>query len=531
MEQIIQRTDQNITPNTWLLNVIKSLHLHLDGQCVNVTLRYDKAQNEMAALKLATGYLLQQLDPDTLHGVKIEPHPDCDMGNYQTDLVIRIDYSDYKKTDPYNRDAEEWDVLGKLIEELTEFSITDISLKNWDTIDPIEIKWVDYALRITIPFESAGEEVVFKKVCIEQGVHINGFKIHINLVPYIFWVPDVTFPKDKNGVEYQFTPVAPNEDEYCFRTDAKELYKQACTLFLDFEWTNISPNKILGKDIPKLARNALKNLSKSLSKSVPQRKMFNIFEQIIIKENELNLSLATNLGSSDLSWIRGVDIKPDNARFLYFDEEHDAPEFEGRGKIIRVRKCSVYSELNKSGVQTLRIDKRYKPDNIIEVEIEKEDGKLIRINVLNLVESILKSRRESSFVCEIKNAHVVIRTRNWGHVTYTKVPWRDLLTRESISNWGMQGITNKERLLKYPGYMRDNPDNSKKDNLDNLPKYAYSFTDPLYRNVYNGLLFFVLASRKYGKLQRTLFLPKWKLPDHEDRVAYQLTDEWIERSR
>lgn len=528
MREIIQRTNQDITPNTWFLNVIKALQLHLDGQHIDITVRYAMAQNEMVALKLMADWALLQLNPEDLNGVTITSM--CDMGDYQTDLVIRIDFSNIDD-DPHDREPEKWQIFSRLVYELSTFSIKDISFKDWNTTDPIEISWVDHALRVTIPFESSGKEVAFKKLCIEKGVNINGFRLHINLVPYVFWFPDVTYPKDKNGQEYQYTPVAPNKDEYCFWPDLRNLYKQCCTIFIDSEWTTISPEKIMGKDIPKLLRNALKDLSNSLSKSVPKRLLFKIFEKMVLFENPLDLSLAINLASGDPSRLRGVDIKPNNARFLYFDEFEDAVEFQGTGIITGVRKCKIYSDLNKSGATSLKIDKRYRPDNIIELKIMRDDGQEIIINTLNLVESVLRSRREPGFVCTIQNAHVVIRTRNWGHVAYTKLPWKDVLTGAVISDWGMESITNKERLLKYPGYMRDNPDNSEADNLDNLPEYAYSFSDPLYRNIYNGLLFFVLATRKYGGIKRTLYIPEWKFPYHDDRSVYQITDRWLERSR
>ena len=76
METIIQRSNQNITPNTWILNIIRSLQINLDGHHMDITIRKDLALNEILPLKVAAGLFLQKLESYDLYGIKIAPHPD-----------------------------------------------------------------------------------------------------------------------------------------------------------------------------------------------------------------------------------------------------------------------------------------------------------------------------------------------------------------------------------------------------------------------------------------------------------------------
>ena len=88
MESTIHCNNQDITPNTWLLNIVRALKLTLDGHHVDITVRREMAKDEMFTLKTAILYLLESIEDYDLYGVTINPHPSCNMGDPDTDLIM-----------------------------------------------------------------------------------------------------------------------------------------------------------------------------------------------------------------------------------------------------------------------------------------------------------------------------------------------------------------------------------------------------------------------------------------------------------
>jgi len=513
--RIIERNDQNISPNEWVIALIKAIQLHLDGRNITLTVRYT-SENSAAfpALKLLVYQTLSDLTAEDLHGIRVDQIDD--PGDWESDLVLRINYSNYEEPpEPGEHETPKWDLIGRLIDYFYEISLKDFSFHDWNSMDPIMVRWWDHGLRIRIPFESAGREIIFKKACLEEGVNISGFSIIVDLVPYVFWFPDPAYPRHRDGAGYQ-TITRHNDTHNVWWASGKNLYKQRCAVLVYFTWAGFSPREYLGVNVESKARNAFKTLSRGIANAVSQEDVFKIFEALIIEENEPSADLIGSIEGE--SRLRGVDIQPGMGRFLYFDETDDASSFEGKGRIVAVRKTRIRNQLQVRNSSILEVQKRYRPDNVVEVEVETDSNEIVRINTINLVDSLLDGK------AELENAHAVLRKGPWGRIVTTKVPWHSVLKGEGLcSNWVMQG------RIMYNGYLRSNPDASTGNNLDRLPKYEYDRKDPLFRNLYDGTPFFVLTYiTPHAGTQRDLYARAWHFPSHEDREL-RLLNEWIER--
>jgi hypothetical protein len=282
------------------------------------------------------------------------------------------------------------------------------------------------------------------------------------------------------------------------------MHKQRCAVFVDYGWTSFSPDIFDAED---KAKGALDKLVRGIPGYLPQDIIAQLFEVLILGERDLS-SLA---GPSKL---RGVDIHPNKAEFLFLDNEVES--FKGKGKIVAVRKDKTPNHLSENALRKDLI-----PDTIVEVEVEEPGGKRVRISALNLVESILDGD------AVIDDVHAVIRRAHpWGTVAGVNVPWNGLISRQKdmFGNWGAQGGMAE---LRYNGYLRSNPDLSSGNNLDNLPTYTYDTSKPLFRNIYDGTFFYVYADlTAFSGLQRTLFPRSWKIPTYDDREL-KLLHVWI----
>lgn len=479
--RIVKRTDSNITPHSWVVSLIKSMSLHLDGQ--SITLRFASKPNHETYLTLAKGLLgplyLDKIDPNDLNGIKIEELSDQSKPK---DLLVKVDYSSYVEPNPLNLSG---------LRKLLRINVKDVSFNDWNTTGNIDIRWLEHALRIRIPFESKSHEVKVTKLGIGVLGNIDGFYLDIHLVPYVFWFPDIVPARDKTGKELvNPTTKWPKE----LWAGGRGMYKQRCAVFVDFGWTSFSPNIM---DAEKKAKGALEKLAKGIPGYLPQDIIAQLFEVLILGERNLS-----TLGGP--SKLRGVDIHPNDAEFLFLDDEVES--FKGNGKIVAVRKDLTPNHLANNKVQA------HVPDTIVEVEVEKPGGKRVRISTLNLVESILDGD------AMIENAHAVIRrAQPWGTVAGVNVPWKGLISRQKdmFGVWGSQGGMAE---LRYNGYLRSNPDNTPGNNLDNLPTYIYDTSKLLFRNIYDGTFFYVYADlTAFSGLQRTLFPRSWKIPTHDDR--------------
>ena len=496
--RIVKRTDSNITPHSWVISLIKSMSLHLDGQ--SITLKFASKPAHEAYLILAKGLLgpmyLDKIDPKDLNGIKIEEISDKSKPK---DLLIKVDYSSYVEPNPLNLSG---------LRKLLRINVKDVSFNDWNTTGNIDIRWLEHGLRVRIPFESKGHEVEVTKLGLTVSGNIDGFYLDIYLVPYVFWFPDIVPARDKTGKELvNPTTKWPKE----FWAGGRGMHKQRCAVFVDFGWTSFSPNIM---DAEEKAKGALEKLAKGVPGYLPQDIIAQLFEVLILGERDLS-----SLGGP--SKLRGVDIQPNNAEFLFLNDEVES--FKGKGKIVAVRKDKTPNHLDQDevGIKGTYLRKDLVPDTIVEVEMEKPGGKRVRISTLNLVESILDGD------AKIENAHAVIRrAQPWGTVAGVNVPWKGLISRQNdmFGNWGSQGGMAE---LRYNGYLRSNPDNTSGNNLDNLPTYTYDTSKPLFRNIYDGTFFYVYPDlTAFSGLQRTLFPRSWKIPTHDDREL-KLLHTWI----
>ena len=480
--KIVQKTDSNITPNKWILSIIKSISLHLDGQ--TITLRIpDKPEYslQLIFLKMALSNKLKNLDSKQLSGVKIKEVKDP---NNPKDLFVEIDYSSYQESKP----LASYDFL--FWRDVVKLWVKDIYFNDWKTTSNIQIRWKDHGLSVRIPFESSGHELTVTKeffgIPANFKVNIDDFYFDLHLVPYIFWFPDLVPARDKTGKQIaKFDPISPTE----VWASGKEMYKHCCTIFLDCGWSSFSPNIMDAENkVKKGLEQALEKLPMLVQSYSKQ--LFQLFTTFLLGE--------------PISKMRGIHIQPNNAQFLYLDEEEET--FQGKGHIVAVRKNAISNHKQNN-----------KEKNIIEVEIEDEKGKHIRISTLNLIESILDKK------AEIDNAHAVIRNLA-GHST--KPIWGKVQTPQSGYPW--KGIIPWELdmcrpydtalELKYNGYLRNNADNQPQNNLDNLPTYTYDRTKPLYRNIYDGSFLFTYPHWPTpSAFERYLSTRKWKFPSYQDR--------------
>lgn len=489
--RIIKRTDSSITPHSWVLSLIKNISLNLDGQ--SITLRISNKPAHAGYLLLAKGLLgptyLDKIDPKDLNGIKIEEV--SDQSNPK-DLLVKVDYSNYVEPNPLNLSG---------LRKLFRINVKDVSFNDWNTTGNIDIRWLEHGLGIRIPFESKDHEVSVKKLGFTVKGNIDGFYLDVHLVPYIFWFPNIVPARDKSGKELvNPTTNWPKE----LWAGGRGMYKQRCSVFVDFGWSSFSPDIMDAED---KAKGALDKLAKGIPGYLPQDVIAQLFEVLILGERDL-----ANLKGP--STLRGVDIHPNDAEFLFLDNEVEY--FKGKGKIVAVRKDNTPNHLSENALRKDLI-----PDTIVEVEVEEPGGKRVRMSTLNLVESILDGD------AVIENAHAVIRrAQPWGTVADVNVPWKGLISRQKdmFGNWGAQGGMAE---LRYNGYLRSNPDSSSGNNLDNLPTYSYDTSQPLFKNIYDGTFFFIYADlTAFSGLQRTLFPRAWKIPSHDDRKV-RLLDTWI----
>jgi hypothetical protein len=493
--RVVEKTDVDMTPNPWVLSMMRSLSIHLDGQTITLRVR-DEAEHDVY-LKIAKAALgpmfLDKLDPGTMNGVEVEKVDD--QGN-PNDLVIRIDYSGYQEPNPLNLTG---------LRSLLHVWLTDIYFNDWNTTSDIKIRWVKDGLGVRIPFESKGHEVTVKKGPVSVKGNIDGFYLDLHVAPYIFWSPDLAPARDKTGKK-MVNPTTGWPTE--FWASGRGMYKQRCAVFVDFGWDSFSPN-ILGAEAQ--AKQALGDLVKGLPKQLPQELIFQVFETLLLGEKSL-------LDLYGPSKMRGIDIQQGKGRFLYLDEE--AESFKGKGRIVAVRKDTTTNHLQKDEFGHLSIRKDYKGDNIIEVEIEDENKKRVRMSTLNLIESILDGG------VDIENAHSVIRNSEWGAVATTETPWDHLMAKH-LNMCAPLGAGGSGVRLKYNGYLRGNPDSKTQNNLDRLLTYGYDKSNPLLRNIYDGTFLFVYPDlTAFSGLQRTLYPRAWKLPKHDDRETKML-DSWM----
>jgi hypothetical protein len=510
--KIVQKTDNNITPNKWILSLIKSISIRLNGQIITLYIP-DKPEysSELSLLKMALSNQLNNLDPNLLSGVKITEVHDS---NNPKDLLVEIDYSGYQETVPLaSRDLVLIEGLNLNFRDAIKLWVKDIYFNDWKTTSNIQIRWKDHGLSVRIPFESTGHEITaaarFFGLPLGAKVNIDDFYFDIHLVPHIFWFPNLAPARDKTGKQIaKFDPAFPTD----VWASGKDMYKHCCTVFLDCGWSSFSPNIY---DVENQLKKAIvENLEKFPI-------LFQSYSQLLFQ------LFANFLLGVPISKMRGIHIQPNNAQFLYLDEEEET--FTGKGRIVAVRKNAISNHR-----------KNNKDKNIIEVEIEDENGKHIRISTLNLIESMLDKK------AKIDNAHPVIRNKAgysansitgkpiWGQVQAPRsgnewvylpdavggprmkpdYPWEGIIPRKlDICRYYEPALE-----LKFNGYLRSNPDNQARNNLDNLPTYTYDRSNPLNRNIYDGSFLFAYPHwPNPSGLQRHLFPRKWKFPSYHDR--------------
>lgn len=467
--KIIQRTDAQASGNAWVLSLVQHTGLSLDGQ--TLTLRIVSNIQHAIYLKLIKVLYagqIQALNPAKMSNVKVEMVDDPQAPD---DLVIRVDWTNYS-----GPGGGVGGMLGMLGLTRSSPNLGDLTFHDWHSTKT-ELAWVQSALEVRLYFENKPDPQLTYNVC-GTGIHIHDLVFTIQLIPYVFWSAEIEPHLDRKGLPANG-----------YWLSGKDIYKHRCAMALGMSYSDISPGQAADG-----ADTALNSLQESIGESLPQDQLFRYIEALFIKDNDFGSLIG---GSASASRLRGVDITPGLARFLYFDEEDDAPSFVGHGQIVAVRKDRINASLLPpselpDGVIGSEVGwvHDYPPDNIIEVEVQRNDGKLIRISTLNLVRSILEGK------AKIDGVHVVLRDRIWGEV---------------CSKLNQPGGTWCSLELYYNGYLRSNHGAGLANNLDNLPKYDYDRNDPLYRNLYDGTFYFVQADLLPNGLKRFLYHRAWDL--------------------
>ena len=493
--RLLQKNDSNISPNAWVISMIKALEIRLHGQKITIRIKDESTHSTyLLMLKTAlTPLFLDKLDPNELNGITVKEASDTSKPN---DVLVEIDYSNYKEPNPLNLTG---------LRALLKIWVKEVYFNDWKTTGKIDVRWQNNGLAVKIPFESQGNEVNLKKLGVTIKGNINGFYLDILLAPYIFWFPDIVPARDNKGDKLIDSQGRTTD----YWASGKGMYKHRCAAFIDFGWDSFSP-KIM--DAEQNTRDTLTNLASGLPKHMPQDLLFQLFETLILGERAL-------LNYNEYSKMRGLEIKPNDAKFLYIDEEIES--FKGKGKIVSVRKDKSTNHLQDNEFGHLEL-RTFKGDNIIEVEVEDEQGKRYRISSLNLIDSILDGD------AEIEDTHVVIRkASNWGTVANVDIPWKHLIERH-LNMFGPWGKNGGSATIRYNGYLRNNPDSDKQNNLDNIQEYSYDFSDSLQKNLYDGTFFFVYPDlTAFSGLVRTLYPRDWKIPDYTDRNT-EIKNKWIE---
>lgn len=493
--RVLHRTDSNMTPNPWVLSLLKSLKLRLHGQKITLRIQDKPAHSfYLGMLKsVLSPLLLSKIDTKQLKGITVKEEKDPKAPG---DLLVVVDYSGYQEPNPLNLQG---------LRKLMKIWVKEISFNDWNTTSNIQVRWLKHGLSVRIPFESKDHEFNIKKLILVLNGQVNDFYLDIHLVPYVFWFPDLTAARDKTGKKLVNQMGWPKE----YWASGRGMYKQRCAAFVGFGWSGFSPTMM---DAEQQAKDTLTNMALGLASALPQETLFQLFETLILGEKPL-------LNYKSPSKMKWVEINPNDARFLYLDEEVE--QFKGKGKITAVRKDLTSNHLVvKDKILVNRTD--YKGDNIIEVEVTDETGKKVRISTLNLVESMLDKE------AEIENAHPVFRKSTWGYAATTvTVPWNHLVERH-LNIFGPYGKDSRGTALRYNGYLRSNPDVSPMNNLDQLPTYTYDQTKPMLGNLYDGTFFFVYPDlTAFSGLIRTLYPRRWKLPEYYDRST-KLLDDWMQ---
>src|SRR4030042_2166833 len=97
----LQKNDSNISPNSWVLSMIKSLEIRLDGQKVTLRLKDEPLHNAYLLMLKAvlTPMLLSKINPADLNGIRVQETSDP---NKPKDVLVEVDYSNYQEPNPLN---------------------------------------------------------------------------------------------------------------------------------------------------------------------------------------------------------------------------------------------------------------------------------------------------------------------------------------------------------------------------------------------------------------------------------------------
>ena len=519
----IERTDETVVAagNEWLLSLLEHTSIRLHGKTITVRVRTapDHAGQLLLLRAVLTGWLDESAPAaDGTHERTVDMgsrgHVVVRLVGATKDLVVEVDVSGVKDPGP-KREFFLVSWFKSLFDLHTPFK--KVRFDDWKTAGPPAVGWVDDGLRVRFRFESAGPEAVVDPVgyVFSKDVHVDGLRVDLHLVPYVFWAADAEPARDAEGTPYNATVF---EHPYRMQADLRHLYEQRCALFVDVDWDDVDPNEA-GTTL----RGAVDGAVESVEAAAPQDLLFAAFEAFVLGERSL-ASLAPLLGGgtagpsplvSEPSLLRGVDVRPNWARFLYFDEVEDATSFTGRARVVAVRKGRHHGHRN--------VPEELPPDDVVEVELETEDGERVRILEPNLVRSIQDG------TAEVEDVHVVVREGleraqfrrgPWGRIRSDEVTWLDRVDRSrdlvSIVTLFQRAVEDRD-LLQYSGYLRSDPDADPANNLDELPEYDYDWSDPLQRSLYDGTLFFEVPQYRGFAFARDLLPRRWHLPEHDDR--------------
>lgn len=516
--RVVKRTDAKVTTpaNAWLLSLLANTSIRLHGKAITIRIASKTAHVvQLQMLRVLLAERLASKPPSA--SAPIEGTFDLgDLGKLVVtlaeglgDLEIEVDISELADRGPKRG-------LFKSMFDL-HVPIQKVSFNDWRTSGPPKVKWVNHGLRVRFQFESVGNEATIGPMVhvFPVPVHVDGFRIDLHLVPYVFWAADVEPARDADGKPYNATVWhSPNK----LWADLTHLYKQRCALFVDLDWDAVKPDAF---GAAASLRKTAADLESAVEAAVPQELLFTAFEAVVLGERSLTSLLPGKGSGSPLaakpSLLRGVDVRPNDARFLYFEESDEASTFQGTGRIVAVRKNRVHGHRN--------VAEDLPPDDIIEVELRTDTGERVRILTQNLVASILDG------TADVEDVHVVVREGlqhaefrrgPWGHVRADGAEWLDQVDRTrdlvAVASVLQYGLTDRD-LLQYSGYLRSDPDADAANNLDNLSEYDYDWSDPLYRNLYDGTLFFEVPHYAGGSYTRDLTPRRWHLPDHDDRAT------------
>ncbi|MCB9796737.1 MAG: hypothetical protein H6741_28900 [Alphaproteobacteria bacterium] len=464
------RDDQSIFTADHFEMLFKALSLRLDGK--RVTARIAHTTGNAAALGLFGGLLRELLLPRVegggLGGVTVS------MPEEGEDLVFVVDIEGVDLSDD-----RQW------------AGLESVRFNDWRSEGEPEIGWVEDGLRLRLRFESASHEVEARVgapgAVAWVDVQIDGFVLDLHFVPYVYWAPALHHP---TRLLEDGTPALHNGSPDFAKVCTRDMYRQGCSVFVDFGWDHFSPDICGAEDS---ARSALLRLARKLASAIPAEAVYPYFDAMVIGERGF-----FTLGRP--STLRGVHVTEGQARLLFAEGGDELYDYAGPGRVVAVYKDhrAVHLDGPKTGPTELQ---DFPADDIYALVVQRPDGEEVTVDAIGLAESVQRGE------AELEGVHVVQRKAGYWGAVQCDVPW----------GYPSGRLQRRAKLL-WPPFLRGNPDGVPPNNLDALPERRWPAGDPLYRALYDGAMYYVHRTENH----RTLYPRAWHLPTPDERHSRPL---------